>query len=345
MQYFIDFLNNISNHNDFSEIKKCIELVMNVKNYYSNKDSNEIKANAKDIQILFTSCNIFSSLMENFGYLIFIPELDTIIQDIFVYFINLPIYNISRLLLNSLSQIKYYIHYGYKFFNYRNENDIQNSKLKFKNFLYKIHDCVFQKMKLTSMDEYNNLDLNSLSFNNSTRLDKSLFEILKESINDDEQINYIINATDFYEDFYEIFNKLYGIKDFCDKLCQYLISSINNNELIVIDCIFCVFNKFAFKLNNDLPEIIFNMIDFLLNENNNNQINLLNDTRFTLQFIQLLLPIFSSPKHNKSIYAIKSQNFTNITNITIQISAYSQQHGQSDFFVTAELCHCASRNR
>ena len=304
MQYFIDFLNNISNHNDFSEIKKCIELVMNVKNYYSNKDSNEIKANAKDIQILFTSCNIFSSLMENFGYLIFIPELDTIIQDIFVYFINLPIYNISRLLLNSLSQIKYYIHYGYTFYNYSNENDIQNSKLKFKNFLYKIHDCVFQKMKLTSMDEYNNLDLNSLSFNNSTRLDKSLFEILKESINDDEQINYIINATDFYEDFYEIFNKLYGIKDFCDKLCQYLISSINNNELIVIDCIFCVFNKFAFKLNNDLPEIIFNMIDFLLNENNNNQINLLNDTRFTLQFIQLLFIM--------RIYISKNIKYVNI---------------------------------
>ena len=285
LKYFINFLNNISNHKDFSEIKKCIELIMNVKNFYSNKDLNEIKNNPKDIQILFASCNIFGSLMENFGYIIFLPEIDSVVQDIFSYFINLPIYNISRILLNSLSQIKCYVHYGYKFNNYTGENII-NAKQKFNNFLYNIHNCVFQKMKLSSMNEYNNLDFNSFSLNNSARLDKAINELLKKSIDDDEKINYIISATDFYEDLYEIINDLYGIKDFCDKLCQYLMSAVNNNELIIIDCIFIVFNKFAFKLSNDLPEIIFNMIDFILN--NNNQANLLNNLRFTLQFIQLM---------------------------------------------------------
>ena len=303
MKYFITFLNNISNHNDFPEIKKCIELIMNVKNFYSNKNINEIKNNPKDIQILFASCNIFGSLMENFGYLIFLPEIDTVVQDIFSFFINLPIYNISRILLNSLCQIKYYTHYGYKFDNYLSENNIANAKLKFNNFLYKIHDCVFQKMKLSSMNEYNNIDLNSLSLNNTTRLDTVINEILNKSIDDDEKNNYIINATDFYEDLYEIINDLYGIKDFCEKLCQYLMSAVNNNELIIIDCIFIVLNKFAFKLNNDLPDIIFNMIDFILN-GNNNQVNLLNNMRFTLQFIRLIFIM--------RIYISKNIKYVNI---------------------------------
>ena len=71
MQHLVGFLNNISNHKDFQEIKACIELIKNVKNYYSNKDIKEIKNNAKDVQILFASCNIFSSLCENFGYIFF----------------------------------------------------------------------------------------------------------------------------------------------------------------------------------------------------------------------------------------------------------------------------------
>ena len=312
LKYFVDFLNNISNHNDFSEIKKCIELIMNVKNFYSNKDINEIKDNEKDIQILFASCNIFSNLIENFGYLIFLPDIDAIIQDIYSYFLSLPIYNISRILLNSLSQIKYYIHYGYKFNNYISDNNVLNSKMQnFNNFLYTIHNNVFQNMKLSSMEEYNNLNFNSFSFNNTLRLDKSITEVLKQSISNDEKISYIIDATEFYEDLYEIINDLYGVKDFCDKLCQYLMSAVNNNELIIIDCIFMVFNKLAFKLNNDLPEIIFNMIDFLFNVNNNQKSNLLNNVRFALQYIQLMFIMRIHISKNIKYINIIIQNLLN----------------------------------
>ena len=59
-----------------------------------------------------------------------------------------------------------------------------------------------------------------------------IIELLKQSISDDEKVTYIINVTEFYEILYEIINDLYGIKDFCDKLCQYLMSAVNNNELI-----------------------------------------------------------------------------------------------------------------
>ena len=50
MEYFTEFLNNVINHADFPELKKCIELIMNVKNYYSNKDINEIKGDLKEVK-------------------------------------------------------------------------------------------------------------------------------------------------------------------------------------------------------------------------------------------------------------------------------------------------------
>ena len=286
MEYLVVFLNNISNHKDFKEIKKCIELIMNVKNYYSNKDINEIKNNPKDIQILFASCNIFSSLIENYSYIFFMPEIDEIIQDIYFYFISLPIYNISELLFDSLTNVMYLIHHGYKFDNFSSDINIQNDKLqKFNIFLYKIHNSVFQNMKLESMEEYNNIHFDSFPNNNNARIDKYISEILKASIYNDEKINYIVGATQFYENLYEIINDLYGIKDFCDKLCQFLMNAVNSNDLIIIDCILMIFNTIGMRLNSDLPEVIFNLIDYLLNGNN----NLLNDLRFSLEFIQLML--------------------------------------------------------
>ena len=310
MEYLVEFLNNISNHKDFQEIKKCIELIMNVKNYYSNKDINEIKNNSKDIQILFASCNIFSSLCDNFSYIFFLPEIDVIIQDIFFYFIDLPIYNISEILLNSLTQVMYIIHYGYKFNNFSNNE--KNDKLQtFNVFLYKIHNSVFQNMKLNSMEEYNNLDFNSFQYNHN-RLDKYIIEILKGSILNDEKINYIIGATEFYENLYEIINDLYGIKDFCDKLCQFLMNAVNNNDLFIIDCILMIFNKIGMRLNNDLPEIIFNLIVFLLNGNNNQNKNLLNDLRFSLEFIQLMLVMKIPISKNIQYINIIIQNLINV---------------------------------
>ena len=247
--------------NGFLEIQKCVELINNVKNYYSKKDINEIKSNAKDVQILFASSNIFGSLIENFTYLFFHPDLDTTIQDIYFYFINLPIYSISQILLNSLNHITIFVHYGYNFNNYSTNENIQNTKKQnFKMFLYNISNSVFQNMKISSLQEYNDLDFSSFSFkNNYINLDTNISEVLKGSISNDEKVNYIINATEFYENLYDIINDLYGIKDYCDKLCQYLISSINNNDVLTIDCILMIFNKIAYQLKNNMPEIIIVM--------------------------------------------------------------------------------------
>ena len=287
--FFANFLDNVTKFSDFQEIKKCIELIMNVKNYYSKKNINEIKTNQKDIQILFASCNIFSSLCDNFYYIFFIPEIDTIIQDIFFYFINLPIYSISQILLNSLSKISFFIHRGYKFNNYSTDKELYNNKCQsFKIFLYNIHNSVFQNMKLSSMDEYNNLKFDNLPQINNIKLEKYIYEVLKESIYDDEKINYIIEATEFYEYFYDIMNDIYGIKDFCDKLCQFLMNAINNRDLISIDCILLIFNKIGNTFNNEMPDFIFNLIDFVLNSNNIQNANLLNNIRFCLLFVRLL---------------------------------------------------------
>ena len=287
--FFTNFLDNVTKFSDFQEIKKCIELIMNVKNYYSKKSINEIKSSPKDIQILLASCNIFSSLCDNFYYIFFIPDIDIIIQDIFFYFIDLPIYSISQILLISLSKVSFFIHRGYKFNNYSTDKELYNKKYQsFNIFLYNIHNSVFQNMKLSSMDEYNNLKFENFPSINNIKFEKYIYEILKESINDDEKINYIIGATEFYEYFYEIMNDLYGIKEFCDKLCQFLMNAINNNDLISIDCILLIFNKIENRFNNELPDFIFNLIDFILNVNNGQNANLLNNARFTLIFVRLL---------------------------------------------------------
>ena len=302
MEYLVAFLNNISNHKDFQEIKSCIELIKNVKNYYSNKDIKEIKSNQKDIQILFASCSILSNLCENFGYIFFLPELDVIVQELYYYFINLPLYTISQILFNSLSQIVYLIHHGYKFNNFNNGSNLCNMKLQnFNIFLYNIHNSVFQNMKIASMEEYNNINFSSFPFYCTGKLIKYINELLKESISDDEKINYIIGANDFYDNLYQIINDLYGIKDFTTKLCQYLMNAVNSKDLLSIDCILLVFNKIGSNLSIDLPEIIFYLIDFLLNDNNNLNTNLLNDARFTLQFIKLMI-IMINPISNKKKY-------------------------------------------
>ena len=183
----------------------------------------------------------------------------------------------------------YFIHHGYKFNNYSTVNNLQKDRFKkFNIFLYKIHNSVLHNMKLESMEIYNNINFDSFPYDNS-RIDNYIFEILKRSIPNDEKINYIIGANEFYEDLYEIINDLYGIKDFCDKLCQFLINAVNNNDFIIIDCILMVFNKIGMRLINDFPEVIFNLVDFILNENNNQKINFLNDLRFSLQFMHLML--------------------------------------------------------
>ena len=309
---FIEFLNYICNHKDFQEIKKCIELIMNVKNYYSSKDINEIKSDEKHIQILFASCNIFSSLIENYGYIFFLPGIDSIVEEIYFYFINLPLLRISQILLGSMKQIMFYIHYGYKFNNYNNgESNGQNEKLsKFNSFLYKVHNSVFQNMKLSSLNEYNNINFDSFSLSkNDLRLDKNILELLKSSIDNDEKINYNDNVAEFYENLYEILNDLYEIKDFCNKLCQYLKSSIENNDLITIDCIFSVINKFSFRLNYDMPDIIFNMIDFLLNDENHQNVSLLVNYRYSLQLISLILNMKFHICSNKIYLNLIVKNF------------------------------------
>ena len=81
---------------------------------------------------------------------------------------------------------------------------------------------------------------------------------------------------------------IYGIKEFCDKLCQFLSESVNNDDLIKIDCIFLVFNKLATRLGNDLPEIIFQIIDFILENNYGLNSIFLKNIRFSLTFIIFL---------------------------------------------------------
>ena len=281
---FIQFLNNIQNNEDFQEIIKCIQLIHNLKNYYSNKNINEIKYNPKDIQIIFAACNIFNSICENYGYIFIIPEIDDIIQDIYRYFINLPIFKINILLLSSLKDLYDLSETNYKFENY-DINIRENKKQRLNSFLYEIQNTVLQNMKLTN-EELNSLNIeqNKNILSNSIPLDKYIDELLKLSINNDEKISFILNSDIFYNDIFDIINNLFNGKDYCDKLYIFLDISIKNNDLLTTDSLMNIFNILSFKFMTSYPNNIFKIIDFIFNQKE----IVLKNPRFILQFIKLL---------------------------------------------------------
>ena len=63
-------------------------------------------------------------------------------------------------------------------------------------------------MKLT-LQEYKNISFTS--YNNNIQLESYINEIFSKSIYDDEKINYIISANEFYDKLYDIMKDIYGI--------------------------------------------------------------------------------------------------------------------------------------
>ena len=45
----------------------------------------------------------------------------------------------------------------------------------------------------------------------------------------------------------DILNNLYGPKDYFDKLCTYITTSAEKNDLITLDCLFMLFNSISFS--------------------------------------------------------------------------------------------------
>ena len=283
---FIIFLNNIPKNEDFQEIIKCIKLIQNVKNFYSNKNMNEIQNNGKDIQNLFASCNIFNSICENYGYIFIMPELDDTIQDIYNFFLNIPIFKINQLLLSSLNDFYSLSQSNYKFDNYN--NDIREKKKEnFNNFLYTIQNSVLEKMKLKK-DEINFFNIEQNKKLISIYLDKYIDELLKSGVDDDEKNNYIDNCDDFYNCIYDIISNLFNNQDYCNKLCQFFINSTANNDFSTIDSLMIVFNILSFKISTEYPNIIINMIEFIFNKKE----TLFKNKRFILQFFKLLFKVY-----------------------------------------------------
>ena len=302
---FIIFINNIIKNQDFMEISNCLKLIQNMTKYFINKYSNKIPNDEKDIQILFASCNIFNSILENYGYIFFIPDLDEIVQDIYNYFINLKIYKINQILFSSLSDLYSLTQsLDYKFENYSKEI-IPDKMNKFLSFLYSIQNSILDNIKLTN-GEINSIniekDINSNKlFLNSYQLDKYINILLKDSIELDDKKEYLENSDEFFNDIYDIINSLFDGKDYCDKLCKYLLSSTENKDYITIDSIINIFNFLSFKIMNEYPDFIFNMIDFIFNKKD----ILFQSERFILQFIKLLYKNhIQIAKNNKCLNSI-----------------------------------------
>ena len=295
---FLDFLTEVQNYYEFNEIKKCLELIQNMKNYYSHQNTDTIIKNEKNIQILFAACNIFNDLCENFTYLFFLPGFDGLMQEIFSYFIGIPVYKINGILLTSFNELASLTYIKYDFLNYE-ESEREKIKKKFKDFLYNTHNSIFNNIKLT-MKEFQILDIDTFKIpKDNTNLSKNLNELLLKSVTDDDKNSFILNVCEFYENLYDILNNLFGESDFFDKLCQYLSSSTQENDLPTVDCIFFLFNKIVFKLNNNLPNIIFNIIDFTFSHNNT-----LANKRILLQFLLLMI--------NSQVHISKNKRYLNL---------------------------------
>ena len=309
---FNKFLIDIQKNEDFQEISKCIKLIHNVKNYYSTKEINEIKNNPKDMQILFASCNIFNSICENYGYIFILPEIDDIVQDIHFYFINLPIFKISQILLSSLNDFVYLSQNNYKFENYE-DNIRENKKNKLNEFLYTVQNSVLQNMKLGK--EELNINTNNKSdrvMENWLHLDPYMSELLKSNINDDEKSNFIENSKAFYEDIFNIISNLFDINDYCDKLCKYLLSSTEAGDYITIDCLMNIFNQLYMEIITEKPDIIINIIDFIIKKKD----ILFKSNRFVLQFFKLIYNV--SIQISKNVTLLNSILETLINNNIIK---------------------------
>ena len=316
---FIKFIQEIPKNEDFQEIIKCIKLIDNMKNFYKDKNINEIKNNPKDIQILFASCNIFNSICENYGYIFLIPELDTIIQDIFSYFINLPISKINQLLLSSLNDLFTLSQNNYKFENY--DINIRQEKMKqFNNFLYMIQNSVLQYMKLSD-EELNsfNIELNNKNIVlNSVNFNKFVDAILKMNINDDEKIDLIENCDEFYNNIFDIINNFFCGKDYCDKLLEFFKISKNNQDFSTIHGLMNIFNDLNFGIINYYPDTFYNLLDYIFQ----NKEIFFQNKRFIFQFLDLLYKIYINIAKNKRYLNLVLEGLLNnniIKNLNCQI--------------------------
>ena len=233
---FILYINNITKNENFLEIMNCIKLIQNMTKFYDSKKLNKILNNEKDIEILFAAGNIFNSILENFGYIFFIQDIDDIIQKIFNYFINLKIYKITRIFFSSLFDLCSFAQsINYKFENYPEEIR-KDKKEKFLNFLYSIQNTFLQNMSLSS-DEINlfNIDNDIIIkelMSNSHQLDKYINVLLKKHINNDDKIEFIENCEVYYNDIYDIISSLFNGKDYCDK--EYKSIKEEKNILVIL---------------------------------------------------------------------------------------------------------------
>lgn len=297
---FIDFLKNVTKNEDFQEIVKSLKLIQNVKKFYSSKNINEIRQNQKDVQILFTACNIFNSICENFGYIFFVDEIDDLVQDIYFYFINLSIYSINQILLTSLEDLLNLSECNYNFENY--DNNKETKKQKFLSFLYQIQNSVIQNMKPTIEECNNTITIkDNLLIDNVNKLDNYISQLLNDNISNDEKCSFINNSKDFYDQIYEIIHNIYNEKDFCDKLCEFLLNSANNNDFLTIDSLMNVFYTLSFRIISDNSSIVFNLIDFVFK----NKQKLFSNKRFILQFFRFIYKIvIQISKNDKTTHLI-----------------------------------------
>ena len=167
--------------------------------------------NNSDEDVIFGLGQIFSSITENFVYLLF--KKDTLSQKIlnlFFFFISHKIRKISQLFFETIPIIKNFINGNYKFSNYS-----QNEKIEFLNFLLKIllniiNNCTFKTIKKKQDILLRNEYISIYLVNDNNQKIKENEGDYEDDINEITIEDYRTGAEDVFSNIFAIFASNYG---------------------------------------------------------------------------------------------------------------------------------------
>ena len=322
---FNKFFSNKFKSNEQNFIFETLNKINNFYTFYKNKSYNEILNNVNDINLIYAATNIFSNLINNYIYLLFLTNeninngesISNTLKEIFIFFLKCPLLKISTLLFECIDTFKDFIDFGYEF---------KNNKIEFLNFINNINSCIYNNTKLDNKIFINSQCFNLLNNNNnfinyitSQKSSESLINnvnifmiisnILDNEINNDELVKYRKDSLDIYNDLFTIYDYYFDIKDYLSNLFASLQNSIKNNQFPEIDAIFLNLSAIMtlYSTNNEFHNNILQILNYLFILYEKNE-EVLKNQRILLHFILLINNINIYIYKNYECY-LKSINF------------------------------------
>lgn len=295
-EYDLENLISKSDKQELESIQSLIEMIKNLLINLNQIRSDSIRnLNLEELQIVNGIANIFSSIMENYIFLIFIKnELSQTVVEILFYFISHKNRKISYKFFETLNEMREFINRGYKFYSYSDEE-----KLQFCNFLIKICESVMLNSKLK---KFVTLNFQNLKKDILFIEDISSLQTPSDEFNDDDYDTQGISVIDYRKNAEDIFYNIFLIfsYNFHEPGAEFFFNWINkiltdidinsesiisdNNRLLVVEVVLLVMKSVldSFEVTEISPKYIINFCGLLLNS------KILQNENFVISFILFL---------------------------------------------------------